>query len=53
MEDLAFGIRGKINDVQKLEWNQYLIMDLINKYKRKLRWQWSVETHGDYEAHTS
>ena len=41
----AYGIliREIINDVQTLEWNKNLIFN----------WQWSMETHGDYEAHTS
>ena len=53
MEALGYGIMAVINDVQTLEWNKYLTMELLNKYKRKLKWKWSKETHGDYGAHTS
>ena len=51
MDTFGILIKEIINDVHKLEWNKYLIMEIINKYKRKLNWQWSMETHGDYGAH--
>ena len=53
MDTFGILIREIINDVKKLEWNRYLIMELINKYKIKLNWKWSMETHGYYGAHTS
>ena len=53
MDTFGILIRELINDVKKIVWNKYLIMEILNKYKIKLKWQWSMETHVDYGAHTS
>ena len=36
MDTFGILIRELINDVQKLAWNKYLIMDLIKKIQEKI-----------------